>query len=161
MAANEVHQTVEIQALKLGLDPSLVLAFCETESAFRFKSARYEKRFIWIHEPELYAHFHKVTLDTEVNFQKTSWGILHIMGGTARFIGFGGWLPDLSSFELGLEWGCRYIAHLHDKYITQDDLIAAYNAGSPKRMKDGTYANQNYVNKVKLAYLKYKNGGKK
>jgi soluble lytic murein transglycosylase-like protein len=37
------------------------------------------------------------------------------------------------------------------------DLVAAYNAGSPRRLPDGSYKNQDYVDSVRERYVKWRN----
>lgn len=81
-------------------------------------------------------------------FQKTSWGLMQIMGGTARDLGFAGPLTDLMDPELGIFWGCRYFQAHCSQYVQLLDQIAAYNAGQVRRMQDGTYLNQGYVDKM-------------
>lgn len=147
-----LKEIVRFNAQQFGLDPKLVGAIISTESAWRTNSARFEKRWSYYHRPDWFSRLNRITEDTEMAFQKTSWGLMQIMGGTARFIGFGGWIPDLCRPEVGVEWGCRFLKQLAKEYIVREDQIAAYNAGSVKRKADGTYVNQQYVDKV-LSYL--------
>lgn len=136
------------------LDPNLVLSICQVESNFRYQSARYEANFNYLFKADDYAKSQNITFDTEATFQKISWGIMQIMGGTARHLGFSGWLPTLSELEVGLFWSCRYLDNLCHKYSSLEDQIASYNAGSPRKLKDGKYLNQLYVDKVLGVYSK-------
>ena len=71
------------------------------------------------------------------------------MGGTAREIGFDGWLPDLcNKAELGLYYGCKHFVNLLKKHGDRDKAISSYNQGSPRRIKTGEFKNQDYVDKI-------------
>ena len=70
--------------------------------------------------------------DTEAIGRATSWGLLQIMGETARCIGFRGWFGELLTPEVGLEWGCRYLARLRDRFFESggwEVVCRAYNGG--------------------------------
>lgn len=154
---------------KHSLDMVLVAAIVLAESAERSKSARYEGLGITFYEDDTFkiyrkaykyvwkvrenAKLHRISHDTEEVFQKTSWGLMHIMGGTARWLGFQGWLPDLADPRVGLDWGCAYLARIAKKYQAQSDIIAAYNWGSAKKKPNGLYYNQEYVDRVNEFYI--------
>jgi soluble lytic murein transglycosylase-like protein len=87
-----------------------------------------------------------------------SYGLAQIMGGTARWLGFNGALPALYKPENNLYWACSYLSYLKKKYGGGDELIAAYNAGSPRKGNDRKFLNQYYVDKVKEYYNQLKNG---
>lgn len=86
--------------------------------------------------------------ESEVALQCSSFGLMQILGSTARGEGFDGYLPELFQPEVGLEWGIKFLQRLQRKYSDERDVIAAYNAGSPRRNEDGTYVNQKHVDKV-------------
>lgn len=70
--------------------------------------------------------------DTEAIGRATSWGLLQIMGETARSVGFRGWFGELLTPEVGLEWGCRYLARLRDRFLNNggwEVVCRAYNGG--------------------------------
>lgn len=68
---------------------------------------------------------------TEALGRATSWGLLQVMGATARQFGFRGWFPELCIPEVGLEWGCRYLADLRRKFGGEGwpVVVRAYNGG--------------------------------
>lgn len=147
---NHLIEMAKLAAAKHGLEPALVVAICEVESGFNPLAARHEPSFRWIvKNPDKPA---ACTLATEINLQKTSFGLMQIMGATARDLGLKGWITILVDPETSLEWGCRYLAKLKARYGSQgtDAVIAAYNAGSPI-IENGRYLNQSYVDKVKAA----------
>lgn len=91
--------------------------------------------------------------DSEVVLQCSSFGLMQILGSTARGEGFDGYLPELFQPEIGLEWGIKHLQLLQArKGYSETDAIAAYNYGHVKKLADGSYANQDYVSKV-LAVL--------
>jgi len=126
----------------------LVLAIIKIESDFNPKAARFEKQYTYYCKDEEFSKIQRITLDTERAFQKTSWGPMQIMGGTARWVGYCGWLPDLCNPLVGVIWGLTYFKKVCMLHIYVNDQIACYNAGSVRKNTDGTYTNQDYVNKV-------------
>jgi len=137
-----------------GLSPLLVAALVQTESGGDPMATRYEPHFKWTSDIAEHASNCNITLVTEEIHQKTSFGCLQLMGGTARDIGFTDTLPELLDIYTGLNWGCIYLAKKLKTYKEIDKTLAAYNAGSA-RYKSGTteFVNQAYVDKVK-GYLK-------
>jgi hypothetical protein len=76
--------------------------------------------------------------ETERIQRATSWGLMQVMGETARSIGFRGWFPELCLPEIGLEWGCRYLRRLADSYLAAGGwptVMRAYNGGPGNRDK--------------------------
>jgi hypothetical protein len=76
--------------------------------------------------------------ETERIGRATSWGLMQVMGETARVVGFRGWFPELCRPEIGLEWGCRYLRRLVDRYLADSDwptVMRAYNGGPGNRDK--------------------------
>lgn len=72
--------------------------------------------------------------------QQASWGLMQVMGAVARECGFKGRdFPELCEVELGLEYGCAYLARQARRFQSHGglDAIAAYNGGSPRRTATG------------------------
>lgn len=148
-ADTSIIQIVNTIASDHALDPSLVLAICEVESSFIAKSARYETKFSYLWKPEQFAiNASAAAIETERQLQKFSWGMMQVMGATARWLGYQGFLPDLCDVKTGILYGCKYLHNLGREYPNMKDQIAAYNRGSVKRLENGDYTNQIYVNKV-------------
>ena len=124
-------------AKKHGLDPALVCALCEVESAWMPWAARYESGYKWLYiyefDDEGYPYINlsagkrergqqyiKFLIQlgcsgqTEVIHQKISWGLMQIMGATARERGFRGWLTELCDPQVNLEWGCKHLRWMLD-----------------------------------------------
>lgn len=131
-----------------GLDPLLIGAFVMTESGGNQFAARYESTWKYIINPAEFSAVVGTSLATETMFQASSWGLMQVMGGTARSDGFRDSFPKLCVPEVGLLWGCLHLAKLTKKYSVLTDAIAAYNAGSPQKDGLGNYKNAVYVHKV-------------
>lgn len=131
------------------LDAKLIAAFCHVESGGGIYKTRLEPNFKYLVTPDEFAKLLNITVATETTLQQMSWGLMQIMGGTARWLGYRGDLPDLCDPKKNLYWSCQYLAKLTTAHKSNlEDVIASYNAGSPKRDEKGLYANQKYVNKV-------------
>jgi len=134
------------------LDPCLVSAIILTESGGDEAAVRFEPAYRWLYTPDKVRPA-SCSKNTEQNLQKTSWGLMQIMGAVARERGFRGWLTLLLQPENNIEYGCRHVRHLFDRPWDMSDVIAAYNFGSPIRTPSGAYRNQRYVDSV-LGYFK-------
>ena len=76
-------------AIRHQLDPHWVLAVIQTESAGFPHAMRYETGWSYFCRPEFYADRLAITVDTERQMQKFSYGLMQIMGSVAREYGFG------------------------------------------------------------------------
>ncbi len=137
-------------ALRHGLDPNLVAAIIAGESSGQRFATRYEKGFRWLSKPQEHALNLGLSLDTEVIAQSHSYGLMQIMGGTARGLGFDGYCVELVGVDEGLEWGCKYLATCLARFTPLEHAIAAFNAGSPRDVAphDGVIDNMPYVQGV-------------
>ena len=145
---DEVTKSLIIEAAhRHGLRPALVGAVVLTESTEDVLtwSGRYEAHFPVTRPSQLRPKY--CSIATEKIWQKCSWGLMHVMGGTARDMGFKGWLSELCQPEIGLEYGCKYLAKQMARYHGNVELaVAAYNAGSAKIVKSGKPFNyESYV----------------
>ena len=141
----EINQVSKIYEI----NPKIVGAIIMQESAGNTCATRYEEHYKWTLHPDRYAQINKVSRQTELIHQKTSWGLMQVMGSVARELGHQGPLMELCKPEVGIEYGVKQLLKLklrHKENLA--DVIAAYNAGSPRRNEQGQYVNQNYVNQV-------------
>lgn len=127
---------------------TLLAAIVQTESGGDPMAARFEPDYKYLLKSAEFAKLNAITPMTEMMFQKTSWGLCQVMGGVAREHGHTGSLLELLIPEINLRIGCKHIKKFMQKYQNKDDLIAAYNAGTPVKGLDGKYRNQLYVDKV-------------
>ncbi len=96
--------------------------------------------------------------DQEWGGQRSSWGLMQVMGAAARERGFRGpYLTELLEVEPGLEYGCRQLAWMLGRfpYGSGLDAVSAYNQGSPEMAGAGVYKNQAYVDKYLAALPQY------
>lgn len=133
---------------KVSLDPLLIGAIIMQESAGHIWTARHEPNVKYSYMPQTYSKALNISLDTELAFQKTSWGLMQLMGFKAREIGFDAFLPQLLLPSVNIEYGCKAMSLFCNKYPKLNDAIASYNAGSPRYLASGKYVNQNYVDGV-------------
>ena len=95
-----------------GIDPPLVCAVVEQESAWNPWAMRYEPTFM--------RHYVKPTLPeaptTGEIARATSWGLMQLMGQVALELGFPGpYFSALCDPAIGLDWGCRKLAKCMEK----------------------------------------------
>ena len=206
---NDLERLAREAATKYGLDPRLICALCEVESSWMPWAVRHEAGYEWLigfkrAEPrDMPVSFMDIKqqwwrphpklarimplysvglIQTELLAQQTSWGLMQIMGATARERGFAdnnyhynasnkGWLTELCDPQVNLEWGCRHLRWMLDhagsfniRASTQwqnADLAAAWNGGARimefvNAKPTGRYKNQSYVDRVVKAMVNYK-----
>lgn len=139
---------ISFYAVKYDVDPVVIGAIVHQESRGKVCATRYEPKYRYLYQVEFYAKENSITAETERMHQKTSWGLMQVMGGVAREYGYSGSLNELCKPELALEYGVKHLKKFMNKYDNLDDAIASYNAGSP-RIVNNEYVNQKYVDSVK------------
>lgn len=142
------QQIVRAKAKNLRLDPLLLEAIVEVESAWNPYAVRFEPDFSYTLTPRPFAVRNGISEKTEKYLQKFSWGLGQIMGGTARTLGYTGPLVRLTEVETNIDLMCAYLVRFCKKYPSIDKQIAAYNAGSVVLTEQGKFKNQIYVDKV-------------
>lgn len=134
---------IEAAASAHGLPPRLVAAIVRVESGGNPWAHRYEREFDRRYNREPGGFIPRgCSGDTEEVGRAQSWGLMQIMGETARYLGFRGWFPELCSPEVGLRWGCDYLARLASRYSREpwEVICRAYNGGPGNRHnKSNTY----------------------
>ena len=103
---DQLVQLAKATAQKHGLDPVLVCAICEQESNWDPWAIRFEPRFMVRYVQPL-----GLKSPTEVTTRSISWGLMQLMGESARELGFTGghFLSELCDPAVGLEWGCKHL----------------------------------------------------
>lgn len=125
----------------------LLFGIVSVESGFNPFAGRYEKNYKWTVDESFRPP--GCSAETELVWQKTSWGLTQIMGATAREAGFRGWLSELVVPQVNLEVSIRHLSRLGAKLDwVEKDMISAWNAGFPRLGLDGRYTNQGYVDSV-------------
>lgn len=148
LSATELRQYVIHFSDSFNVKPELVAALIMTESEGDQYAIRYEPKWKYMFDIKYFAAKVCSSIATERVGQSTSWGLMQIMGSVARELGFVEDFPALCEPGLNLYYGCKKVSELHSKYDSLEDVIAAYNAGEPKKMGDGKYINQPYVDRV-------------
>lgn len=98
----EIRLIARQVAENAGLDPDLVCAVCEQESSFNPWAIRFE--------PTFFDHYiaPQHLRPTEAYGRAFSYGVMQIMGQTARELGFAGqFLVALCDPQTGIEYGCK------------------------------------------------------
>lgn len=158
-AAADIARTF---AQKHGIPEQLLRALVQVESAGDPWAMRFEPGYRWLWDVRAGKPYRGdaqslpapsfVSQETELTGQRTSWGLLQVMGAVAREHGYRGrYLSVLCDPEFGMEYGCLHLKHLHSRFSAQgwEGVTAAYNAGSPRRRDDGRWVNQPYVDRVR------------
>ena len=130
VAVTETYRELIVQkSQEHGLDPGLVAAVICEESRGVATATRKHPGYLW-------------TAD-EVNQEKQrlSWGLMQVMGATAKFMGFTGKFEELLDPATNLEFGCRLLAHYIDRYGELGG-VTAYNSGSNLSPKGREYASR-------------------
>jgi soluble lytic murein transglycosylase-like protein len=148
-AFNLPWKEISAASSRHAVDRLLVAAIVKTESNGNAAAMRFEPGFRYEFQPSLFATRLGITWDTEKVLQSSSIGLMQVMGVTARELGHAGPLTDLLDPKIGLDYGCRKLRKLTEIHPTTDVVVAAYNAGSPRRTADGVaFVNQEYVDRV-------------
>ena len=137
-----IGEIVNRNALAHNLKPEVVMAMVLQESTANPFAVRYERRFYYkyidpLQREELKGWKPEIntipSLDTEKTLRATSFGLLQVMGSTAREIGDfkEPFLTKLLDPEIGVDVGCRVLSH----YLGLENgdyrrALARYNAGS-------------------------------
>jgi len=138
-----------------GVDPDLAIAIAEIESNFDEFAIRFEPSWKYAFNCDVFGKNVGITEDSERIVQMCSIGMMQTMGTVVRELGFRGNLLELTRPECAIKYGCLKIKELMKRHSYQDDLISAYNCGTPKKI-DGKYTNEVYVSKVRAAFAKRK-----
>jgi soluble lytic murein transglycosylase-like protein len=133
------------------LDPALVCAVIEQESAWNPWAVRYEPAFLSRYIAPLYTAG-KISA-TEAYTRSMSWGLMQVMGQVAREFGFdAGSLPELCDPATGVDLGCRVLAKRLER--ARGDVPAAllaWNGGG----------NPNYPTEVLARMRNYSSSGQR
>lgn len=145
---NALITTAQSIATAHALDPSLVCAIIEQESAWEPHAIRYEPGFFAKYVAPLFTN-NKVRppTNTEAYSRAISWGLMQVMGQSAREVGFEGqFLSELCDPEVGVEVGCALFSRkLGLARGDEHQALQFWNGG----------ANPNYATEVEARRPKY------
>lgn len=161
---DEIGSLVETFAARYGIPPALLAAIVHVESGGDTWACRHEPGYKWlwdVRENRPYRGDRRmipaprfVSSETELWQQEASWGLLQVMGATARELGYRGrYIAKLNDPEFGMEFGCRFLQSLQARFGNQgwEAVVVAYNAGSPRRAASGAWVNQQYADRIRAA----------
>ena len=117
-------------AVAQSLDPALVCAVVEQESAWNPWAIRYEPHFFARYVASLYTN-NKVSA-SEAYARGFSWGLMQVMGQVARETGFDAlFLSTLCDPEQGLAIGCKVLRRKFDAMAGDTArALLAWNGGA-------------------------------
>ncbi len=145
---------LEKVAVEYRLDPNLMRALIQVESAGRTHAMRYEPNWKYLYHVVDLAELNHITAHTEEQLQKFSYGLCQMMGSVIRELGFRGMLTECLNPEILLPLMAKKLRILSDKYGSESDVIVSWNAGSPIRTPAGTYINERYHDLVSIELRK-------
>lgn len=155
---------IKLVAGVYNIDPALVCAFVETESSGDRYATRFERHTDkYVVSLGKWSKACNITNDTERVHQKTSWGLMQVMGFKARELGYSKSLVYLTNARDGLDIGCRALrtfallngVSTHARLEWSEPVVASYNAGSARKDAQGEWVNAEYVRRVKNHFEKY------
>ena len=135
------------------VEPELIAAIVSIESDGKACASRYEPHYRYLLNTKTFARKNQISEDTEIIQQKTSWGLMQVMGGVAREHGFNGDLVQLCNPTMGLKYGIEHLTKFIDKYDDVESAVSAYNQGGDYRDQNGLFKNQVYVDKILERYI--------
>jgi len=143
-------QLIEEVSDQENVPKNLLAAIVQTESSNNKWAVRFEPHYKWLYKTKENAKDNGITETTETVFQMTSFGLCQLMGAVCRELGLKGPIFQLFDEKTNLEYCAKLLKRLATKYKERDDILAAYNAGSPIKGLNGVYTNQAYVDKANL-----------
>lgn len=135
MTQQELQDKAKYYARLHDLDGALVCAVIEQESNWAQYAIRYEPAF-----QQRYVEPMGLT-PTETIARSISWGLMQLMGESAREMGFNGKMASLCDPDNGLEWGCKHLKAKMDAH--SGDVTAgllAWNGGGNKEYPEQVLA---------------------
>jgi soluble lytic murein transglycosylase-like protein len=125
----QIIDLVKLKCQDTGLDPALVCAIVAQESGFNQYALRFEPLFLQRYVVPL-----KLTNPTEAELRAFSFGLLQIMGQSARELDYNGHMGALLEPDINLFWGMR---HFRNKlsaagYVVEKALLLWNGGGIPQ-----------------------------
>lgn len=156
MSKSELMFAAMMSAKKYRIQPRFLAALIDLESRWEIGAMKYEKGYPWLYEVLELSKKMICSRETMEVIQKTSWGLMQLMGANFYQMGYRGWPIGMCDPKTNLEFGCKHL----DKIIENQnlsfkkplDIYAAYNAGSVRKTLEGLYVNARAVNAFEKKY---------
>lgn len=130
------EKIIKDNAKKYNLKSEIVAQVILQESggnpyAFRYEPAFFDKYLENKLPYTLGGEFNaEISINSEIRFRAFSFGLMQIMGQTAREMGFQGYLPELYEAEKNIDLGCKILRRNLDEFNNDYKLaLSAYNSG--------------------------------
>jgi len=143
-----LHKNIVKESMRYNFNPSLVAAMIFQESGGKLDAHEYSKGYPYFYKPAFYAEMQGIPLETEMEAQRSSYGLMQIKCSTARYIGFSRPCQNLYNVSTNLAFSVKYMSILKRRYKSDTDMISSYNQGQPFKFKNGQYRNYRYVRNV-------------
>ena len=145
MLTNDIDEQISNWSVYYNLDENVVRAIIQTESSFQPWAIRLEphlKKTNWYIKAVPARH-------RSNDYAYCSMGLMQVMYGIAvADHDFAGEPMDLMAPSNAIQYGCKHLAWMKKRFPDGYDYISAYNQGNNRRISNGEYKNQQYVNKV-------------
>ena len=138
LTKSQIIKALKDECERQDLDPILMQAIMEHESSYIAKKVKFERGFIWYYKVNDYAQLYGITQESEQYFQKFSWGLFQVMGGSAREF-FTGFMTDLLDEVTNIRVGCAYFKKHCEVFQYVNDQIVSYNEGPGFKKVNGAY----------------------
>lgn len=155
---------IEYYAKHLDLEVPLIAATIAVESLGNTFAYRYEPNYKWLYgsdDTKEFARIGGMTVETNLVCQKSSYGLMQVMGGV--FYEYQGHQFEKTPLtmllpEVGLKYGCIHLKAKQQKYGEDAaHTYAAYNAGSVQKTSGGMFFNQKNVDRFDHFYRSFFN----
>jgi soluble lytic murein transglycosylase-like protein len=153
---------IESSAAKYALPASLIAAVIQEESRFEEFATRHEARYMRSRRVRsaaaAWSRAHGLpSAATELADRSRSFGLMQVMGETAREQGFAArYLAEMYLPRNSIDHGAKLLRTLLERYHNDTlSAISAYNQGSVRRQA-GVFVNARYVYRVCLAWQAYR-----
>jgi hypothetical protein len=155
-----------IKTSRATTDPAIVLSIIQEESSFNPCALRYEPTWNYFYRVDVYAGLLKVTVETEKESQKFSWGLGQLMGSDARELGFCKPMPALCDPYMNVYYMCKKIDLIKEKVSPDgattgsssvERIFCCYNGGYGAVLKEvnGHFPNMEYVDSCLKHYKEF------
>lgn len=126
----ELQPYIAKWADKYSVPEELIYGVVIAESAGSPCAFRHEENYRWLYHPQNVKPAN-CSLTSETVLQKSSIGLMQVMGAVYREYGYRGWLTELfCDLDRQVQYGAKHLAKKIKRYGIQSG-ISAYNAGRP------------------------------